>query len=127
MHPLYYFISVVLFYVRCSSLESMAAAAAAAAAASPLLPSSANANANVSARGGDWSGTPGHKCEVCGRLSDDVGPRRGFDYSTHRCGGCRCFPSYTLSFLYIVCPSFRHSFLPSYSLSILYIVRPSFI
>lgn len=39
-------------------------------------------------RGGDWSGRPGHRCEVCNRSSSDVGPRRGFDYANDVCGGC---------------------------------------
>lgn len=39
-------------------------------------------------RGGDWSGRPGHRCEVCNRQSSDVGPRRGFDYANDICGGC---------------------------------------
>ena len=39
-------------------------------------------------RGGDWSGLPGHCCEVCGRSSENVGPRRGFDYINDYCGGC---------------------------------------
>ena len=38
--------------------------------------------------GGDWSGLPGHLCEVCGRSSENVGPRRGFDYVNDYCGGC---------------------------------------
>ena len=39
-------------------------------------------------RGGDWSGLPGHRCEICGRSSENVGPRRGFDYINDCCGGC---------------------------------------
>lgn len=39
-------------------------------------------------RGGDWSGAPGHNCDVCGRRSENVGPRRGFDYANDVCGGC---------------------------------------
>ena len=39
-------------------------------------------------RGGDWSGLSGHCCEVCGRSSENVGPRRGFDYINDYCGGC---------------------------------------
>ena len=39
-------------------------------------------------RGGDWSGRPGHRCEVCNRSSKNVGPRRGFDYANDVCGGC---------------------------------------
>jgi len=39
-------------------------------------------------RGGDWSGRPGHRCEVCNRSSENVGPRRGFDYANDVCGGC---------------------------------------
>lgn len=38
--------------------------------------------------GGDWSGRPGHRCTVCGRSSEGVGPRRGFDYDDDVCGGC---------------------------------------
>lgn len=38
--------------------------------------------------GGDWSGMPGHRCQLCGRSSENVGPRRGFDYSEDVCGGC---------------------------------------
>mmetsp|Transcript_15999 Transcript_15999/g.34803 ORF Transcript_15999/g.34803 Transcript_15999/m.34803 type:complete len:142 (+) Transcript_15999:98-523(+) len=38
--------------------------------------------------GGDWSGMPGHRCQLCGRRSENVGPRRGFDYSDDICGGC---------------------------------------
>ncbi|KAL7500350.1 hypothetical protein ACHAWT_010516 [Skeletonema menzelii] len=38
--------------------------------------------------GGDWSGQPGHRCDYCGRSSDNVGPRRGFDYINDVCGGC---------------------------------------
>lgn len=38
--------------------------------------------------GGDWSGRPGSTCEICGRRSENVGPRRGFDYSSGVCGGC---------------------------------------
>ena len=38
--------------------------------------------------GGDWSGFGGYRCSVCGRRSDNVGPRRGFDYRTSTCGGC---------------------------------------
>ena len=38
--------------------------------------------------GGDWSGRPGSRCEICGRRSENVGPRRGFDYANDVCGGC---------------------------------------
>lgn len=38
--------------------------------------------------GGDWSGRPGHRCEMCGRRSENVGPRRGFSYADNMCGGC---------------------------------------
>jgi len=38
--------------------------------------------------GGDWSGRPGHRCQLCGRSSEGVGPRRGFDYTQDVCGGC---------------------------------------
>eukprot|EP00563_Minutocellus_polymorphus_P018542 CAMPEP_0197717180 /NCGR_PEP_ID=MMETSP1434-20131217/1808_1 /TAXON_ID=265543 /ORGANISM="Minutocellus polymorphus, Strain CCMP3303" /LENGTH=141 /DNA_ID=CAMNT_0043301669 /DNA_START=65 /DNA_END=490 /DNA_ORIENTATION=+ len=38
--------------------------------------------------GGDWSGRPGHRCNLCGRSSEGVGPRRGFDYDNDICGGC---------------------------------------
>ena len=38
--------------------------------------------------GGDWSGEPGHRCGCCGRRSENVGPRRGFDYINDVCGGC---------------------------------------
>lgn len=38
--------------------------------------------------GGDWSGKPGHRCDVCNRRSENVGPRRGFDYANDVCGGC---------------------------------------
>ena len=30
--------------------------------------------------GADWSGRPGQRCQCCGRRSENVGPRRGFDY-----------------------------------------------
>jgi hypothetical protein len=39
-------------------------------------------------RGGDWSGRPGHRCDICGRRSEFVGPTRGFDYNKDICGGC---------------------------------------
>ena len=39
-------------------------------------------------QGGDWSGRPGFRCEICGRRSENVGPRRGFDYRLCVCGGC---------------------------------------
>ncbi|KAL7429462.1 hypothetical protein ACHAXM_001701 [Skeletonema potamos] len=48
----------------------------------PLHPDYEKANA------GDWSGRPGHKCQLCGRSSEGVGPRRGFDYRNDVCGGC---------------------------------------
>ena len=38
--------------------------------------------------GEDWSGRPGQRCECCGRRSENVGPRRGFDYRQGVCGGC---------------------------------------
>mmetsp|Transcript_8867 Transcript_8867/g.24487 ORF Transcript_8867/g.24487 Transcript_8867/m.24487 type:complete len:325 (-) Transcript_8867:298-1272(-) len=38
--------------------------------------------------GADWSGRPGFRCGVCGRRSENVGPRRGFDYKASVCGGC---------------------------------------
>ena len=38
--------------------------------------------------GADWSGRPGYTCECCGRRSENVGPRRGFDYKDSFCGGC---------------------------------------
>ena len=41
-----------------------------------------------SAGGGDWSGRPGFRCEICGRRSENVGPRRGFNYEESYCGGC---------------------------------------
>ena len=37
---------------------------------------------------GDWSGRPGSTCTICGRCSENVGPRRGFDYENDTCGGC---------------------------------------
>ena len=36
----------------------------------------------------DWSGRSGYRCEICGRRSENVGPRRGFDYRASVCGGC---------------------------------------
>lgn len=39
-------------------------------------------------KGADWSGRGGYRCDVCGRRSENVGPRRGFDYSISMCGGC---------------------------------------
>merc|ERR1712238_530533 len=47
-----------------------------------------NTNNNVSATGGDWSGRPGARCSICGRRSEAVGGRRGFDYFVDMCGGC---------------------------------------
>lgn len=38
--------------------------------------------------GADWSGRAGFRCEVCNRRSENVGPRRGFDYRDSVCGGC---------------------------------------
>ena len=38
--------------------------------------------------GGDWSGAPGGVCSLCGRRSENVGPRRGYDYVNDYCGGC---------------------------------------
>ena len=40
------------------------------------------------ATAGDWSGRSGYKCQLCGRSSEGVGPRRGFDYRNSVCGGC---------------------------------------
>ena len=36
----------------------------------------------------DWSGRPGHRCSLCNRRSEGVGPRRGFNYKDGYCGGC---------------------------------------
>jgi len=36
----------------------------------------------------DWSGRPGYRCNICSRRSENVGPRRGFDYENSVCGGC---------------------------------------
>ena len=36
----------------------------------------------------DWSGRPGHRCTICNRRSEGVGPRRGFNYEDDYCGGC---------------------------------------
>ncbi len=47
-----------------------------------------NSNSNIMPGGGDWSGQRGHRCDYCGRSSDNVGPRRGFDYVNDVCGGC---------------------------------------
>jgi len=38
--------------------------------------------------GGDWSGRSGYRCKTCRRSSENVGPRRGFDYENGYCGGC---------------------------------------
>ena len=56
-------------------------------AANPRDPSLAH-NKEEDMPGGDWSGRPGHKCQLCGRSSEGVGPRRGFDYQHNVCGGC---------------------------------------
>lgn len=42
----------------------------------------------TTAGGGDWSGAPGYRCDICGRRSETVGPVRGFDYASSICGGC---------------------------------------
>ena len=36
----------------------------------------------------DWSGRGGGRCDMCGRRSENVGPRRGFDHRNNICGGC---------------------------------------
>jgi hypothetical protein len=36
----------------------------------------------------DWSGRPGHRCTYCSRRSENVGPRRGYNYKNDYCGGC---------------------------------------
>lgn len=36
----------------------------------------------------NWSGLPGGQCGICGRRSENVGPRRGFNYVDEYCGGC---------------------------------------
>lgn len=36
----------------------------------------------------DWSGRPGGRCDMCNRCSENIGPRRGFNYQDSYCGGC---------------------------------------
>ena len=41
------------------------------------------------ASGADYSGRGGgFRCRICNRRSENVGPRRGFDYRISMCGGC---------------------------------------
>ena len=49
----------------------------------------------------DYSGRPGFRCEICGRRSENVGPRRGFDYTVSYCGGCACLVMVKLPYITI--------------------------